>query len=339
MTNPTEKLIAYLDNHNPTVEEATEVFLPLTTGDYEDMHIAALLATIRTRGECFADIAGAAKAFIKASRPFPITGAGILDTAGTGGDGTNTINISTGASLIVAAGGGKVVKCGNRSVSSKSGSADVLEALNVPLDLDPERAVAQFEASGFTFLYAPAYHPAVAHVMPVRRALKVPTLFNTLGPILSPARPEFQLMGVADPGIGRVVAEVLRDLGRTRAFVVHGAGSDEVAVHGPTQVWEVDGAKISEYTLQPQDLGVEKHALADLAGGDGAANAAALRAVFAGTAPRAHTDAIAASAGAIFHLTGMADSFAAGTERAQQLLADATVARWLARHEEADYRV
>lgn len=341
MTNPTEKLIAYLDNHEPTVEEATEVFLPLTTGDYEDMHIAALLATIRTRGERFADIAGAAKAFIKASRPFPITGTGILDTAGTGGDGTNTINISTGASLIVAAGGGKVIKCGNRSVSSKSGSADVLEALNVPLDLDPERAVAQFEASGFTFLYAPAYHPAVAHVMPVRRALKVPTLFNTLGPILSPARPEFQIMGVADPGIGKLVAEVLLELGRGRALVVHGSGCDEVAVHGPTQVWEVDGAagKITEYTLTPEDFGLPTYTLEDLAGGNGEENAAALRAVFAGTAPDAHRDALAATAGAMFYLIGHADSFAAGTSKALELLADGTVATWLARHEEADYRV
>src|SRR5690625_3208013 len=172
MAAPINTLMKFLDNHEPTVEEAYEVFYPLTNGEYDDIHIAALLATIRTRGETFADLAGAAKALINASRPFPITVAAILDSAGTGGDGTNTINISTGASLLVGAGGAKVIKCGNRSVSSESGSADALEALNIPLDLDVNRAVRQFEESGFTFLYAPAYHPAVAHVTPVRRDRK-----------------------------------------------------------------------------------------------------------------------------------------------------------------------
>ena len=157
-----DRLRAYLDNPHPTVEEAHDVFMPLTVGDYDDVHIAALLATIRTRGETAADITGAAQAFLKAARPFPITGHGVLDTAGTGGDGANTINISTGASLITAAGGCMVVKHGNRSVSSKSGSADVLEALNIPLDLDVDRAERQVRASNFTFLFAPAYHPAIA---------------------------------------------------------------------------------------------------------------------------------------------------------------------------------
>ena len=160
----------FLDNPAPTLEEAVEAFTPLTVGDYEDVHIAALLATIRTRGETYADIAGAAKAFLAAGRPFPITGEGIMDSAGTGGDGANTINITTAASLTAAAGGVKMIKCGNRSVSSKSGSADVLEALNIPLDLDPERAVRQFESSNFTFLFAPAYNPAIAFVQPVRKA-------------------------------------------------------------------------------------------------------------------------------------------------------------------------
>ncbi|CAB0919513.1 anthranilate phosphoribosyltransferase [Corynebacterium diphtheriae] len=167
-------LIAYLDNPHPTVEQAIEVFTPLTVGDYDDVHIAALLATIRTRGETYADIAGAAKAFLAAGRPFPITGAGLMDSAGTGGDGANTINVTTAASLVAAAGGVKMVKCGNRSVSSKSGSADVLEALNIPLDLNPDRAVRQFNASNFTFLFAPAYNPAVATCNQCARPSKCP---------------------------------------------------------------------------------------------------------------------------------------------------------------------
>ena len=327
----------FINSPAPSLEEAVEAFTPLTVGDYEDVHIAALLATIRTRGETFADIAGAARAFLAAGRPFPVTGEGIMDTAGTGGDGANTINITTAASLTAAAGGVKMIKCGNRSVSSKSGSADVLEALHIPLDLDPDRAVRQFESSNFTFLFAPAYNPAIAFVQPVRKALGVPTLFNTMGPLLSPARPEFQIMGIANPAQGQMIAETMRELGRGRALVVHGAGTDEIAVHGDTLVWELRDGEITHYTVTPEVLGVEKHSLEDLLGGDGAANAAAMRATFAGEGPAAHRDAVAVSAGAMFTLYGITDSFAEGTAHAKQLLADGTVAEWLRTHEQADY--
>ncbi len=326
----------FLDNPAPTLEEAVEAFTPLTVGDYEDVHIAALLATIRTRGETYADIAGAAKAFLAAGRPFPITGEGIMDSAGTGGDGANTINITTAASLTAAAGGMKMIKCGNRSVSSKSGSADVLEALNIPLDLDPERAVRQFESSNFTFLFAPAYNPAIAFVQPVRKALGVPTLFNTMGPLLSPARPEFQIMGIANPNMGQMIAETMRTLGRSRALVVHGAGTDEIAVHGETLIWELKDGEITHYTVAPGDLGVDTHSLEDLRGGDGAENARLMRATFDGTGPLAHLDAIAANAGAMFYLYG-SDTLKDGVEKAKQLLSDGSVATWLATHEEADY--
>ena len=260
-----------------------------------------------------------------------------MDTAGTGGDGANTINITTAASLTAAAGGVKMIKCGNRSVSSKSGSADVLEALNIPLDLDPDRAVRQFESSNFTFLFAPAYNPAIAFVQQVRKALGVSTLFNTMGPLLSPARPEFQIMGIANPKLGQVIAETMRELGRRRALVVHGAGTDEIAVHGDTEVWELKDGEITHYTVTPEELGVERHSLEDLRGGNGAENAAFMRATFAGEGPAAHRDAVAVTAGAMFYLYGIADSLAAGTEHAKQLIADGTVADWLATHEEADY--
>ena len=337
MTSQLEIFRRFMDNPEPTLEEAIEAFTPLTVGDYDDVHIAALLAMIRTRGETFADIAGAARAFLAAGRPFPVTGEGIMDTAGTGGDGANTINITTAASLTAAAGGVKMIKCGNRSVSSKSGSADVLEALNIPLDLDPDRAVRQFESSNFTFLFAPAYNPAIAFVQQVRKALGVSTLFNTMGPLLSPARPEFQIMGIANPKLGQVIAETMRELGRNRALVVHGAGTDEIAVHGETEVWELKDGEITHYTVTPEELGVERHSLEDLRGGNGAENAAFMRATFAGEGPAAHRDAVAVSAGAMFYLYGIADSLAAGTEHAKQLIADGTVADWLATHEEADY--
>lgn len=327
----------FLDIKEPTMEEAIEVFTPLTVGDYDEVHIAALLTCIRTRGETFADVAGAAKAFLKAGRPFPITGEGLMDTAGTGGDGANTINITTAGSLIAAAGGVKMIKHGNRSVSSKSGSADVLEALNIPLDLDPERAVRQFEASNFTFLFAPAYNPAVAHVQPVRKALGVSTLFNTMGPLLSPGRPEHQLMGIANPAQGQLLAEVFQELGRSRALVAHGAGTDEIAVHGTTEFWELRDGEITHYTKEPEDLGIERHELADLVGGEGEENAALIRAVFEGTGSPAHRDAIAASAGAMFYLDGQVETLKEGTEKALGLLADDTVAAWLKKHEEANY--
>ena len=337
MADHVEVFRRFINNPDPTLEDAVEAFTPLTVGDYDDVHIAALLATIRTRGETFADIAGAAKAFLAAGRPFPVTGEGIMDTAGTGGDGANTINITTAASLVAAAGGVKMIKCGNRSVSSKSGSADVLEALNIPLDLDPDRAVRQFESSNFTFLFAPAYNPAIAFVQPVRKKLGVSTLFNTMGPLLSPARPEFQIMGIANPGLGPTIAETMKTLGRSRALVVHGAGTDEIAVHGDTLVWELKGGEISHYTVAPAELGVDKHTLEDLRGGDGEENAAAMRATFAGEGPAAHRDAVAVNAGAMFYLYGMADSLAEATAHAKQLLADGSVAQWLRTHEEADY--
>lgn len=327
----------FLDIKEPTVEQAVQVFTPLTVGDYDDVHIAALLTAIRTRGETFADVAGAAKAFIKAGYPFPITGAGLMDTAGTGGDGANTINITTAASLVAAAGGIKMVKHGNRSVSSKSGSADVLEALNIPLDLDPQRAVRQFEASNFTFLFAPAYNPAVAHVQPVRKSLGVSTLFNTMGPLLSPGRPALQIMGIANPAQGQMIAEVFRELGRERALVVHGAGIDEIAVHGTTDVWELADGEITHYQLTPEELGISRHELADLAGGDGAENAELIRKVFAGTGAQAHVDAISATAGAMFYLNGTTESIADGVAHARQLIESGEVEAWLAKHEEANY--
>lgn len=339
MTNHDSRatLQRFLDNRAPTVEEAVEVFAPLAVGDYEDIQIAALLTHIRTRGETFADVAGAAKAFLKVGYPFPITGAGLVDSAGTGGDGANTINITTAASLVAAAGGVKVVKHGNRSVSSKSGSADVLEALNIPLDLDAPRAVRQFEASGFTFLFAPAYNPAVAHVQPVRKALGISTLFNTMGPLLSPARPEFQLMGIANPDQGQIVIEVFRELGRSRGLVVHGAGTDEIAVHGTTHVWELRDGSIEKYELTPESIGIDRHPLSELVGGDGQENAAAIRAMFSGRGLPAHIDAISATAGAMFYLDGHDETITEGVIRAKELIASGAVGAWLKTHEEANY--
>ena len=174
-------------------------------------------------------------------------------------------------------------------------------------------------------------------MQPVRKGLGISTIFNTLGPLLSPGRPEFQIMGIANPAQGQLIAEVFKDLGRSRALVVHGAGTDEIAVHGTTQVWELRDGSITHYELTPEELGISRHELADLAGGDGRENAQALRAVFAGTGKPAHHDAIAATAGAMFYLNGTTNTIADGVAHAAQLITDGSVAAWLTKHEEADY--
>ena len=244
-TAPEQLLHTLLMGQQLGAEDTTSVFRALAAGAFSPTQIAALLATLRTRGETPTDITGAAQAFIEAARPFPVTGSPLLDCVGTGGDGANTINISTTAALLAAAGGLQVVKHGNRSVSSKSGAADVLEALGFDLGQDPDAASQQLASSGFCFLFAPGYHPAFAHVMPVRKELAIPTIFNVLGPLLNPARPALQLMGTVRPDLGPMLIESMRNLGRERALVVHGSGTDEVAVDGSTAVWVVRDGEIT----------------------------------------------------------------------------------------------
>lgn len=326
---PAAALSAFLSNPRPTIADCLQVFEPLAAGEFSDIQIAALLTYIRTRGETPEDLLGAAQAFLAAARPFPRTGAGLMDTAGTGGDDKNTFNITTAASLLAAAGGIAMVKHGNRSVSSKSGSADVLEALGIPVTATEAESLEQLETKNFCFLFAPNYNPAVRHVQAVRRELAVPTLFNTLGPILSPGRPQFQLMGIANPAQGEIIAQAFKELGRRRALVVHGDGSDEVAITGTTLVWELRDGEITHYELEPVDFGVERYSYADLAGGTGAENADTIRAVFAGTSPAAHRAAVTASAGAMFYLHGTVDSILAGTRHAEELIDNGTVMKWL----------
>ncbi|MDO4928161.1 MAG: anthranilate phosphoribosyltransferase [Corynebacterium sp.] len=330
-----ERFAAFLDNQQPSIAEVREVFEPLSAGEFDEIHIAALLTAIRTRGETAADITGAAQAFLEVARPFPLPGSGVLDTAGTGGDGANTINITTGASLLAAAAGARTVKCGNRSVSSSSGSADVLEALGIAIDLAPEVAAQQVAEHNFTFLFAPLFHPATAHVQPVRRALKVSTLFNTLGPILSPVRPEFQIMGIANPHQGELIINTFRDLGRTHALVVHGSGTDEIALHGSTIVWELNKNEITRHELQPSDFGVAHFELSELAGAGATENATAITNVLRGEGQPAHIAALTATAGAMLYVSNIAESFAAGTAKAQETIDNGQAATWLAAIQES----
>lgn len=308
-----------------TQDETGVVFAALGAGDLSEAETAALLAALHARGETPEELAGAAGAFRAAARPFPEVTFPLVDVVGTGGDGVGTINISTAAGIVAASMGVSVAKHGNRAVSSRTGAADVVAALGLPLDLDPQLAVKILARDHFTFLFAQAYHPAMRHVAPVRRALATPTIFNVLGPLLNPARLTYQLMGVADPELLDMIAETMVHLGRKRALVVHGAGTDEIAVHGTTLVREATPRGVKAYEVTPEELGVHRHELSAVLGGEPEVNARLLRQVFDGGGAQAHRDAIAVNAGALLYLAGPADNLADGTRMALDQLASGRV--------------
>ena len=305
-----------------TREQASTVFAALGAGDLSEAETAALLAAMHARGEEAQEVAGAATAFRSAARPFPAVTFPLVDVVGTGGDGAGTINISTAAGIVAASMGISVAKHGNRAVSSLAGAADVISALGLPLDADPVTAVELLARDHFCFLFAQAYHPAMRHVAPIRRALATPTIFNVLGPLLNPAHLTYQLMGVWDPDMLDMIAEAMTHLGRKRALVVHGAGTDEIAVHGTTLVREATPRGVKA-------LGVSRWTLQDIRGGDAAGNAHLLREVFAGRGQAAHRDAVAVNAGALLYLAGPADNLADGTAMALEHIASGAVARHL----------
>jgi len=268
----------------------------------------AFLAALRAKGETAAEIRGMATAMRAAARPLEARFAGpLIDTCGTGGDGSGSINISTATALLLAACGVGVVKHGNRSVSSKSGSADVLEALGLNLPAGPDEAGACLERSGFTFLFAPHFHPAMKAVVPVRRAMSVRTVFNLLGPLTNPARPPFQILGTFSPETSEKLAHALSGMGLTRAYVVHGAPHwDEATPIGPFHRWEVTPGSVTYAVVDPLEAyGIPRCTVDDLAGGDAVENAAHLRAIFEG-ARGARRDAVVLNAALGLELVGRA---------------------------------
>ena len=305
-------------------QEARETLGHIMKGGCRPEHIAGLLSALRVRGETFEEIAGMAAAMrahsVKVSCPDGV----VIDTCGTGGDGANTINISTGAAFVAAAAGAIVAKHGNRSVSSKCGSADVLEALGLRLDLGVPEVEHCLREAGIGFLFAPAHHPAMKHVMPVRRAMGVRTVFNLLGPLTNPAGARRQVIGVFSPDYGQVVAEALGELGSERVLVVCGEDGqggvlDELSSCGTTEIWELNDGSVSHYSVVPEDLGIARSQVRSLRGGDAAQNAAALESVFAGE-PGPRGDAVAINAGAALVVAGLAPDLPSGTQRAQELL-------------------
>lgn len=318
-TNPIQPLLDLLYQGKSLSREQTfEIFSALIRGEMSEATMAGMLIALKMRGETIDEISGAADAMRAAAKAFPYSNGdnlsnGIVDIVGTGGDGFNTINISTTAAFVAAAAGAKVAKHGNRSVSSKSGSSDLLAQFGIDLTMSPDTASRCLDALNLCFLFAPHYHGGVKHAGPVRQALKTRTLFNVLGPLINPARPEFMLLGVYSPELVLPIAKVLKALGTKRAMVVHGSGLDEVALHGNTQVAELKDGDIIEYQLTPADLGVPLAQITDLEGGGPAKNALITEAILKGRGTEAHANAVAINAGCALYVCGIADSVKAGT--------------------------
>ncbi len=297
--------------------EAEDVFTAFMTGAASEIQMAGFLVGLRAKGVHPVEVAGGVRALRKAMVPVPAEDpSSLVDTAGTGGGGVTTFNISTAAALVAAGAGVRLAKHGNRSFTSRSGSADVLEALGVRIDLTPERMGEILAEEGIVFMFAPLLHPAMRHVGPVRRGLGITTVMNILGPLTNPAGARRQVMGVADPRLLELVAGALAELGQERAMVVHGApGMDEVSPSGATQVAELRDGRIHRYEITPEGLGTEEIALAGLAGGGPEDNARTILAVLAGERGAARTATLLNAAAAVY-VAGRADTLAQGVTQA-----------------------
>jgi anthranilate phosphoribosyltransferase len=298
--NVQEALARLLDGHDLSRDQARAVMNEIMGGEATPAQIGGFLVALRLKGETADEIAGCAEAMREHALAVRPTRDDLVDTAGTGGDGACTINISTAAALVAAAAGAGVAKHGNRAVSSASGSADVLEALGFRLELPPARIERSIDELGFGFLFAPTHHPAMRHAAPVRRELAARTVFNVLGPLTNPAGARAQVVGVYAPRLVPTIAEVLAQLGARRAFVVHGAGGiDELSPAGPNLVCEVVDGDVHEREIDPLELGIPRCDPDELRGGSPQENAAAIRAVFEGENGGRRSAVLLNAAGAI----------------------------------------
>ena len=312
-----------------TREEALDVGRDLAAGHSEPFQCAAFLAALAARGETSEELAGLAQAFAEAAtrmRPFPEA----VDTCGTGGDGRGTFNLSTAAALTAAALGATVAKHGNRSVSSACGSADLLERAGLAVDSSPREAEERLEDQRFCFLFAQRFHPAMAHVAQVRRALGFRTVFNLLGPLLNPAGVKHQVVGVFDAPRQSLMAQTLLALGPERALVVHGHGGyDEAVLHGPVAVIEVAGGAMQRYELSAFDFGVPQGQPQDLVGGNVAENARILETLLAGGGPPGLRHAVAANCALALRSCGICEDLREGAGRAAEALGTGAVGRFV----------
>ena len=330
--NPLPRL---LSGNDLSQGDAEDLFERLVLGRLEPAEIAAMLIALRMKGETADEMIGAARGLFAAARPFERPDYLFADCCGTGGDGSGSINISTAAAFVAAACGLPVAKHGNRAVSSRCGSADVLEALGARIELEPGKARALLDETGFCFLFAPAYHPGMRHAGPVRRQLQVRTILNLLGPCINPARPAVQLLGVADPERLTAIALTLHAMGVEQALVVHGSGLDEVALHGPTKAIRLDRGRIEELVLMPEDVGLERAAPDGAAGGDAAANAGRLRLLLDGKGNQVEEDITALNSAALLATAGTAQTLREGFAMARDALRSGAAGKVLSRFVEA----
>jgi anthranilate phosphoribosyltransferase len=333
----TRAIDALASRRDLSADETAEVLGEIMNGEVSEIQIAGFLISLRTKGETVDELAGLARTMRALAAHVETGREDLLDTSGTGG-GKRTFNVSTTAALIAAGAGCAVAKHGNRSATSLSGSADLLEALGARIDVEPEGVARCIEEAGFGFMFAPAHHQATRFVIPVRRELAVKTIFNLLGPLTNPAGARRQLIGVSDSSFLETIAGALARLGVDRALVVSGEdGLDEVSISAATRVIEVNGEELRQYTLTPGDVGIELAGEPGYEGGTPAENAAVTRAILMGeTGPRA--DLALINAGAAIYAAGVAESIAAGVQAARETLADGRAQGALERYLEASRR-
>nr|WP_284030540.1 anthranilate phosphoribosyltransferase [Halobaculum sp. DT31] len=312
-----------------SVAEAREASTLVFEGATE-AQIGALLAALRAKGETEAEIAGFAQGMREAARTIDPDREPLVDTCGTGGDDYDTINVSTTSAIVAAGAGVTVAKHGNYSVSSSSGSADVLEVAGVEVDAEPPAVEEAIERDGIGFMLATVFHPAMKAVIGPRKELGMRTVFNILGPLTNPAGADAQVLGVYDPDLVPTIAEALTHMDVERALVVHGDGMDEIALHGPTTVAEVDGDAVTEFTLTPDDLGLDSAPVDAIAGGTPEANAADLTGIVEGSVTGPKRDVILANAGAAVYVAGLADDLAEGVDVAANAIDEGAAAEKLA---------
>ncbi len=313
-----------------TADAAAAAFGVVMAGDATAVQTAALLMGLRAKGETAEEVAGAAQALRQAMVRLDAGHDGLVDTCGTGGGRVGTLNISTAAAFIVAGAGVPVAKHGNRSYTSRSGSADVLEALGVDIALPPERAAGVLREAGIVFLFAPAYHPAMRHVGPVRKELGVATIMNLLGPLANPASVRRRVIGVASDDRAPLVAAALARLGAAHALVVHAAvGMDEVSPSGRTNVWEIRDGGVSQWEVDPATLGLECHDLDDLAGGAPDDNARRVEQVLEGRGASVERCAVLLNAAAALYVSGRGWTLADAASQARASLESGAAMRAL----------
>lgn len=322
-----ELLERVLAGNDLGAEQVDAVFESMLQGELAPEAIAGLLIALRAKGESVTEIAAAARVMRRHAVGIAVpAGRTLVDTCGTGGDKSGTFNLSTAAAIVAAAGGACVAKHGNRSVSSKAGSADVLEALGVNLQVPAERLGQILDEVGIAFLFAPAHHGATRHAVGPRKALGVRTMFNVLGPLTNPAGAQRQVLGVFSESLVERIGAVLAELGTEHSLVVHGHGGlDELSIAGPSLVCEVIAGELRTYRISPEDVGLDRADLLALRGGEASDNAAILNSIFEGErSPR--SDAVAFSAGAALYVAGLAEDIRDGVDKARHTLAEGDAA-------------